>query len=145
MRAPRFKAFAPESEMYWRFHWGIPPARNLRMQGPRGIPPAVAQLAEFKNFELVNGSTVKPVGKVHLATDAKGANLYLVARDGVQHEGPGGRIHAVTYKTRKDAGGQLFRHEFNQPGPTLTKDRDGAAVIRRGQSNFRVEWRGIVG
>jgi hypothetical protein len=142
---PVFEALKPERDMYWRFHWGIPPTRAFRVEGPRGVPPALAQLAEFKNFELVNGGLIKPSGRVHLATDAKGQNLYLVARNPVRHEGGGGRIHAVTYKTKKDAGGQLFRHEFTQPGPIFTKDRDGAPVIRRAGSGFRVTWRGIEG
>lgn len=145
MPDPRFDALDEARLMYWKFHWGIPPKRSFRAQGPRGIPPVTSQLARLEAFEMESGDEVKPTRAVHLATDPKGADLFLVSRNPMRLQARGGRIRAVRYRTRKDAGGQRFRHEFSPPRPTLGKDRDGFPVIRRSGSSYRINWRGIVG
>lgn len=143
---PTFDAVDQAARLHWQFHWGLPrTSRARRMQGPRGIPAAVAQLAVLEALELANGEEVKPAGQVHLATDTKGHALYLVAPGGVRCECPTGRIHAVRYRTRKDAGGDRWRHEFDRPQPVLARNVEGAPVIRRAGSRYRVTWRGIVG
>ena len=145
MSDPAFNLQNAAARMHWEFHWGLPKtARSRRMQGPRGIPAAVAQLAVLEALELASGEEVKPAGQVHLATDAQGQALYLVAPGGVRCECPTGRIEAIRYRTRKDDGGTRWRHEFSRPLPLLTRNRDGAPVIRRAGSRFRVTWRGIV-
>lgn len=132
---------------YWRFHWGLPAPSDhpLRMRGPRGVPKALAQLGTLDALELEGGAVVRPSSRVHLACDPQGRNLYLVAPGGVRHEGEDGPIAAVRYRTRKDSGGQLFRHSFDRPLPRLVTDSEGHPVIRRGASRYRIEWRGIVG
>lgn len=140
-----FQDTSAAADMYWRFHWGRPSTRTRRMVGPRGVPPVVAQLALLEALELTSGEEIRPVGQVHLATDATGDQLYLIAPGGVRHEGPTGRIRAVRYRTRKDAGGTRWRHEFDRPQPVLARNTEGAPVIRRAGSGYRVNWRGIVG
>lgn len=146
MSDPRFN-LADARVAYWRFHWGLPAPRKtpLRMQGPRGVPTALAQLGTLDALELASGTVVRPTSRVHLACDPQGRNLYLVAPGGVRHEGESGPIEAVRYRTRKDGGGDLFRHAFDRPQPRLVTDSEGHPVIRRGASRYRIEWRGIVG
>lgn len=130
-------------KVYRDAHWGIEATRELQMRGPAGVPKVTVQLGALVDIELVNGALVRPQGRVHLAFDEAGRRLFLLANDKLQHEGPGGRIEAITYRTKKDDGGQVFRHAFDQPGPVLAVNKDGWPVIRRGGSKFKITWRGI--
>lgn len=147
MSDPPFNGLAAAQEAYWRFHWGLAAPRKapLRMRGPRGVPGVLAQLGTLDALELAGGAVLRPAGRIHLACDPAGKNLYLVAPGGVRHEGETGPIEAVRYRTRKDNGGQLFRHSFDPPLPRLGTDSEGHPIIRRGASRYRIEWRGIVG
>ena len=132
--------------MYWAFHWGMPPRRNVRMLGPRGIPDAVAQLGALVALELASGARLVPAGRVQLATDSHGRALYLVAREDISLP-PGtatGRLRAIEYRTNKGRRTEVWRHDFDAR-PLLAVDDHGWPVIRRAGSKFRVTWRGIVG
>ncbi len=133
--------------MFWEFHWGLPPGRELRMGGPRGVPGATAQLGTLVALETVRGMVWPAEGRVHLATDRYGRRLFLLARDGivVDRHSPAGRLVAIRYRTNKGDGSAVWRHAFEGTRPVFGPDRDGWPVIRRAGSQFRVTWRGIVG
>ena len=136
---------------YWLLHWGVPSGRELRARAPRGTPPVVAALGALVDLELRRGrgavSRWRPDRPVHLATDAAGRALYLLAPGGVTLPADWApvRIVAVTYDTHKASEDAHWRHAFEGTRPRLERDRDGCAVIRRRGSRFRVTWRGIVG
>lgn len=134
--------------MFWEFHWGRPPRRELRVRGPRGVPGAVAQLGTLVALELRGNHIEWPSrGTIHLATNRFGDELFLAASNGVRCDRRvhTGRIVAIRYRTNKGDGDEVWRHAFEGRRPCLALDDQGWPVIRRAGSRFRVTWRGIVG
>ena len=110
-------------------------------------PNGVAQLGHLAWLELASGAELHPGGgKIHLATDERGRDLYLVSRDGVvlPRSASRGAICAIAYRTNKGDGSHVWRHEFEPPRPYLAVDRDGLAVIQRRGSRYAIHWTGIV-
>jgi len=131
---------------YWAWHWGLPSRRRLHVGAPPGAPAVLVQLGTFVELELSNGERLLPSsGRVYLAADERGRNLYLVAQDGITVAGvQSSTISAVLYRTNKGDGTEVWRHAFEGRRPRLEL-RDGWPVIARAGSRYRVTWRGIVG
>jgi hypothetical protein len=136
-------------DLFWQFHWGRPPTRELRVRGPRNVPGAVAQLGTLVALELDGGRGVWPKrDTIHLATNRRGRELYLVAPDGIQCDEEVAwprRIVAIRYRTNKGDGNEVWRHAFEGRRPLFQLDDEHWPEIVRAGSKFRVTWRGIVG
>ncbi|MCA9542411.1 MAG: hypothetical protein KC620_26120, partial [Myxococcales bacterium] len=102
---------AAARRMYWAFHWGAPPDRELPLLGPRDIPRVTAQLGELVDLRLRHGELVRVTGgRVHLLTDQHGRHLYLGAEAPIATAFEPGRIVSIAYRTNKGGARDTWEH-----------------------------------
>jgi len=122
-----------------RLHWGVESQGHEHVERPSGAPAVLVELGQLVRLELTDGRWIEPKGRIWLATSAELVDLWLVARGGVDCDGPSGRIAAITYDTTKGPTDAWWRHPFDQPGPELRRGQ-----IHRGRSRFTIDDEGIL-
>lgn len=146
-RLPPFDLLSEARRFFIALHWGDAVDDEFQAWGAE-VPDVAAMIGTFEWAELAGGRRVMPEepGSVLLLTDRRGEGLYLASRSpsGVIADADPGVMTAIAYRTRKAGEEWVWRHAFQKPYPSLAVDDRGQITIDRGQSRFRVTWRGII-
>lgn len=130
---------------YQELHWGRESRRLLDVLRPEGAPEHHTEIGRVVEVYLVRRFLPPRGAKIHL-TEGSDGDLWLLSRDGVfWPDHAQGNLARIVYETKKGDLDAWFDHAFEAPWPRLAANRDGHAIIARGDSRYHITARGIEG